>query len=259
MAEFEELKLTVNLVDNASTGLVNLRTQMTQLIQTAGQVQTAFSGVATSVQEAGKAHQQATPHVSNQEKALKELARSSEETTRGILQMALASRQGLAGFAAMALGAREAMTGLQGVNAGMAELGSTARLMVVGLGSVALGVAAVGAAVAAYGISVFKFSREMYTLGQSAKSLGLTLGTLKDLTEQNVGGLAFPRRLPLRSLGNCRACWSICLFSGSKVKADAARSRPLAKMAGRVYRQNPAMCSRSAKDGARGCAAALRI
>ena len=185
MADFEELKLTVSLTDNASAGLANIRTQLTQLTQTAGQVQTALTGVATSATQVGSAAQQATPHVSNQQKALKDLARSAEETTRGMLQMALSSRQGVAGFAQLALGFREAQTGLRGVNAGMAELGATSRLMVVGLGGVALGVAAVGAAVAAYGISVFKFSQEMFTLSQTAKSLGLTFGQLKGITEQN--------------------------------------------------------------------------
>jgi len=185
MADFEELKLTVNLVDNASAGLGNIRTQLTQLMQTAGQVQTAFSGVATSTQQVGNAAQQAAPKVSSQEKALKELTRSAEETGRGLVQMALASRRGTEAWAEMALSTREAFTGLKGASVAMGELGVASRAMVVGLGSVALGIGAVGAAVAAYGISVFKFSQEMFTLSQTAKSLGMTLGTLRNVTEQN--------------------------------------------------------------------------
>ena len=69
----------------------------------------------------------------------------------------------------------------------MGELGASSRLMVVGLGGVAVGVAAVGAAVAAYGISVFKFSQEMYTLSQTAKSLGITFGQMKSMTDQEQG------------------------------------------------------------------------
>ena len=185
MADFEELKLTVNLVDNASAGLGNIRTQLTQLMQTAGQVQTAFSGVATSTQQVGNAAQQAAPKVSSQEKALKELTRSAEETGRGLVQMALASRRGTEAWAEMALSTREAFTGLKGASVAMGELGVASRAMVVGLGSVALGIGAVGAAVAAYGISVFRFSQEMFTLSQTAKSLGMTLGTLRNVTEQN--------------------------------------------------------------------------
>ena len=185
MADFEELKLTVSLTDDASAGLATIRTQLTQLTQTAGQVQTALSGVASSAQQVGQAHRDAAPHVNRQEKALKDLAKSAEETTRGLVQMALSTRGGIGGFADLALGARGAMVGLQGVNESMAALGASSRLMVVGLGGVALGVAAIGAAVVAYGISVFKFSQEMYTLSQTAKALGTTFGQLRNMTEQN--------------------------------------------------------------------------
>ena len=185
MPDFEELKLTVSLTDSASAGLANIRTQLVQLTQTAGQVQTALGNVATSTQQVGNAAQQAVPRINSQEKALKELTRSAEETGRGFAQMFLASRQGVAGLAQLALGFRQAQTGLQGISAGMGELGVASRLMVVGLGGVALGVAAVAASVAAYGISVFKFSQEMYTLSQTAKVLGMTFGSLKNITEQN--------------------------------------------------------------------------
>ena len=185
MADFEELKLTVNLVDNASAGLGNIRTQLTQLTQTAGQTQTALGNVAAGTQQVGKAAGDAAPKVSSQEKALKELSRSAEETSRGLLQMALAARRGAEAFPELALATREAWTGLKGVNAGMVELGAASRLMVVGLGAVAVGIGAVGAAVVAYGVSVFKFSKEMYQLGQTAKALGMAFGTVKAITEQN--------------------------------------------------------------------------
>jgi hypothetical protein len=185
MADFEELKLTVNLVDNASAGLTNIRTQLTQLTQTAGQVQTAFAGVATNVQQVGKAAGEAAPKVSSQEKALKELSHSAEETTRGLVGMALAARRGAEAWPELILATREAWTGMKSVGVVMGELGAASRLMVVGLGGVAIGIAAVGAAVVAYGVSVFKFSREMYTLSQTAKSLGMTFGSVKALTEQN--------------------------------------------------------------------------
>ena len=185
MADFEELKLTVTLVDDASAGLASIRTQLTQLTQTAGQVQTALSGVASGAQQVGQAHQQATPHVNRQEAALKELTKSAEETTRGLLQMGLAARRGAEAWPELILSTREAWTGMKGATAAMGELGVASRAMVLGLGGVALGIAAVGAAVVAYGISVFKFSQEMYTLSQTSKALGMSFGQLRNMTEQN--------------------------------------------------------------------------
>ena len=217
MADFEELKLTVNLTDNASAGLANLRTQITQLAQAAGQVQTALTGVATSATQVGSAAQQATPKVSSQEKALKELARSAEDTGRNLVQMVLASRQGVAGFTELALATRGAFSGLQGVNAGMVELGAASRAMVVGLAGVAIGIGAIGAAVVAYGVSVFKFSKEMFTLSQTAKSLGLTLGTLKNITEQNERfGISVGQTVG--ELGTLQRALVDLSFSGSKLR-----------------------------------------
>lgn len=185
MAEFEELKLTVNLTDNASAGLANIRVQIVQLAQATDVVATGLNKVAASATQVGQAAQQAAPKISSQEKSLKELTRSAEETSRGLVGMALAARRGTEAFPELALATREAFTGLKGVNVAMGELGAASRLMVVGLGSVVVGIAAIGAAVVAYGISVFKFSQEMYTLSQTAKSLGMTFGSLKNITEQN--------------------------------------------------------------------------
>ena len=95
MADFEELKLTVSLQDDASAGLANLRTQITGLTQTAGQVQTSFQGVAQSVQQVGGAAQQANPQVRATEQILKGLERAAGETTRGVMQMALAMKGGV--------------------------------------------------------------------------------------------------------------------------------------------------------------------
>lgn len=156
-----------------------------QLTQTAGQVQTAFAGVAASTQQIGQAAQQTTPRVSSVEKALKDLSRSAEETSRGMLQMVLSMRGGVGALPQLALGLREATQGLKGVNEGMAALAPATRLAVIGLGGIAIGITAIGAAVAAYGISVFKFSQEMFTLSQTARALGMTFGQLRNMTEQN--------------------------------------------------------------------------
>jgi hypothetical protein len=185
MPDFEELKLTVNLVDNASTGIASIRTQLTQLSQQAGQVNTAFSQVATSVQQVGNAAQQASPKLSGHDKALKELNRSAEETGRGLVQMALNARRGMEAFPGLALSLRETTQGLKGISEGMAELAPSMRLAVVGFGGFVVGITAVGAALAAYGISVFKFGQEMYRLSQTARSLGMTFASLKTMTDQN--------------------------------------------------------------------------
>lgn len=185
MADFDELKLTVTLTDNASAGLANIRAQLTGIVQTAGQVQTAFAGVSSSVTQVGQAAQRTVPHVSSQEKALKDLTHSAEETTRGLLQMGLAARRGAEAFPELAIATREAWTGIRGASVAMGEMGAASQTMVVALGGVVLGVAAIGAAVVAYGISVFKFSQEMYQLSQTAKTLGVTFGSLRSLTEQN--------------------------------------------------------------------------
>jgi hypothetical protein len=217
MADFEELKLTVSLTDDASAGLTAIRAQLTQLTQTAGQVQTAFASVAAGAQQIGNAAQQAAPKVSSQEKALKELTRSAEETTRGMLQMVLAARRGTEAFPELALATREAWTGLKGVNAGMVELGAASRLMVVGLGAVAIGIGAVGAAVAAYGVSVFKFSKEMYTLSQTAKSLGMTFGQLRNMTEQNER-FGISAENTVAQLGAMNEALTDLTLSGSKLR-----------------------------------------
>jgi hypothetical protein len=217
MADFEELKLTVSLVDDISPGLTAIRTQLTQLTQTAGQVQTALSGVAASTEAAGKASRNAHPEHSAHAKALKELGRSAEETGRGILQMGLAARRGAEAFPELALATREAWTGMQGVSVAMGALGVASRGMVVALGGVALGIAAVGAAVAAYGISVFKFSQEMFTLSQTAKALGMTLGTLRNLTEQNER-FGISTEKTIAQIGMVNEALTDLTLSGSKLR-----------------------------------------
>jgi GH24 family phage-related lysozyme (muramidase) len=169
------------------------------------------------VQQVGNAAQQATPRISTQEKALKDLARSAEETTRGVLQMALAARQGAGAFPQLALATREAWTGLQGVNVAMGALGVASRAMVVSLGAVAIGVGVVGAAVAAYGISVFKFSQEMFTLSKTARALGMTFGQLRGMTEQNERfGISVEQTTA--QIGQMNEALTDLSFSGSKIR-----------------------------------------
>lgn len=181
MAEFEELRLTVNLVDNVSAGMANIRKEMAQLSQSAGEVNQNFTNIAKSVQEIGK-HSQ---HVRTASQDMKELKRGAEETARSLLQMGLAAREGIGSFPQLALGLRGAYQGLTAVNAAMTSLAPASRAVVVELAAVGVGVAAVGAAVAGYSISVFKFSREMFQLSQTARALGISFETMKSLTEQN--------------------------------------------------------------------------
>ena len=173
--------------------------------------------MAVGTQQVGNAAQQAAPHVSTVEKTLKDLTRSAEETSRGVLQMALAARGGIGAFPQLALGLREATQGFKGVNEGMALLAPTARLAVIGLGAVAIGITAIGAAVAAYGISVFKFSQEMFTLSQTARSLGMTFGQLRNMTEQNER-FGISAENTVAQLGQMNEALTDLTLSGSKLR-----------------------------------------
>ena len=229
MADFDELKLTVTLTDDASVGLVAIQNQLKQLTQTAGQAQTALARVAASAQQAGQEHQRAAPHVTSQEKALKELTKGAEETTRGLMQMGLATRQGIGGFAQLALGARQAYTGMQGASVAMGELGVASEAMLIGLGAVAIGVAAIGAAVVAYGVSVFKFSQEMYTLSQTARSLGMSFGQLRGITEQNERfGISVAQTTS--ELANMNEALTDSSMSGSKLRQELVQQGVPARM-----------------------------
>jgi hypothetical protein len=179
MADFEELKLTVNLVDNASAGLANIRTQLTQLTQTAGQVQTAFAGVATGAQQAGTAVQGVTPHAQNLSNSLKGVEKSAEETGRGLLQMALSARSGAGAFPQLALGAREAFTGLQGLKGALAAISPEAELAVAAIGAVTIGVTGIVVAATAGGFALNSFARDMSKVNDTAKAMGVTFADLK--------------------------------------------------------------------------------
>ena len=229
MADFDELKLTVSLTDDASAGLAAIRTQLTQLVQTAGQAQKSLSGVAAAATQVGQAHAQAHPHVTRHDRALKELQHSAEETTRGLLQMGLSVRQGVGGFAQLALGAREAFVGMQGASVAMGELGVASEAMVIGLGAVTLGIAAIGAAVAAYSISVFRFSQEMYTLNQTARSLGMSFGQLRGITEQNERfGISVAQTTS--ELANMNEALTDLSMSGSKLRQELVQQGVPARM-----------------------------
>lgn len=183
MAEFEELKLSVSLVDNASAGLDKIRTQLTQLQQTAGQTSTALFQVAASTQQFGNAVAGATPHVRTADQGLKGLTKSAEETTRGLLQMALAARGGAGSLPQLALGLREASTGFAALKTGVMALSPELAPLVIGLGAAAIGITAVGAVAAAVGVTVFKFGQEMNRLSVAAKGLGVGFADLKNMAD----------------------------------------------------------------------------
>jgi hypothetical protein len=184
MAEFEELRLTVSLVDNASAGLANIRAQLTGIQQTAGQVGETMARATAQVQAFGKAHQEAAPHLRNTQDQFKQLTHSAEEFGRGLAQTVLTMRGGVGALPQLALGLREASQGFSALKVSVGALAPEMAGTVAALGAVTLGVVAVGAAVAAVAVSAFNFSREMYQMSQSAKALGMTLGELKNLTDE---------------------------------------------------------------------------
>jgi hypothetical protein len=191
MAEFEELRLSVVLTDNATAGLTAIRQQITLLTQSASGAVDPLNRVAESAKRVGESTRGATPHVTSAEKAMKDLGRTTEAAARGVMQMALSVRGGIGALPQLALGLREATTGVSGMSEAMEKIAPASRASLMALAGVAVGVAAVGAAVAAYFISVFKFAREMKELNDSAKVLGMSLGQLKDAQDQaRVFGIA---------------------------------------------------------------------
>jgi hypothetical protein len=185
MAEFEELKLSVNLVDNASAGLANIRSQIVQLTQVAGQAQGALGNAANAATQLANSARNAAPHLHGTEKSLKELTKSSEETARGLLHMALAAPRGAEGFAELALGAREAWTGFSGVNTALKVLAPEMAATAAVVGIAAIGFTALAAAVVATGVVVFEFASEVNKLNLVAKTLGMSFGELKNIVDES--------------------------------------------------------------------------
>ena len=183
MADFEELKLSVTLTDDASAGLANLRQQITGLTQAAGQVQTSFQGVAQSVAQVGNAANAATPHLVRHKDALKEVEKAAGDTASGMMQMVLSTRGGISAIPQLALGLRQAVGGFNALTESVGALSPELAATIAPLGGVVLGITAIGTAAIAYGVSVFKFSQQMNQLALSARSIGVGFGELKNMVD----------------------------------------------------------------------------
>ena len=158
MADFQEPKLTNSLTDNASAGLTNIRTQLIQLTQTAGQVQTALTGVANSAKQVGK-HTAAgdTARFQQAEGAQGAASSGRADHARHAADGPCIRRAWSRGVPRSWRSPRaKAWAGFRGGAVAMGELGVASQAMVISLGAVTLGVAAIGAAVVAYGVSVFE-------------------------------------------------------------------------------------------------------
>ena len=184
MAEFEELRLTVNLVDNASTGLGKIRTELGMLTQTAGQMAASVVQASQSVVQLGASVQNVVPKVQAISTEMRALQRHATDTGRALGTMGHAAQQGLAGLPQIALGLWDASAGIKGLGESLKQVSPAASRAVVSLGGVALGVAAIGVAVVAYGISVFRFAKEMDQLGRTARTLGMSFAELKNAQDQ---------------------------------------------------------------------------
>ena len=184
MAEFEELRLTVNLVDNASGGLSKLRAEIGQMTQAAASLTTGLNTATTSLVNFGNASQNAAPRIRSVNAQMRELQRSASATGRALGQMGLAARGGMAALPSMAVNLWDATRGVSGMGTALAEIAPAGRIAVLALGGITLAVAAVGAAVIAYGVSVFRFSKEMDQLARTARQMGVSFADLKNAQDQ---------------------------------------------------------------------------
>ena len=184
MAEFEELRLTVSLVDNASAGLQRLRSELGQLTTVTNQMTAAVTTSTNAVVNFGNATQAAAPQVRAANVQMREMQRAAADTGRAVSQMGMLAKQGFGGMPAMAIAFWDASRGVSQMAAGMAAVSPSARVATLALGSISLGVAAVGAAVVAYGISVFRMAKEMDALDKTSKTLGMSFATLKGAQDQ---------------------------------------------------------------------------
>jgi murein DD-endopeptidase MepM/ murein hydrolase activator NlpD len=185
MAEFEELRLTVNLADSASAGLQRIRQQIGQLGQAATATTAGLAQVTSSVVDFGAQAHAAAPKLRSANAAMGDLQRGAADTGRALGQMGLVVKQGFgAGLPQLTLGLWDAASGVSRMATAMESIAPTARVATLALGGIALGVVAVGVAVAAYGVSVFRFAKEMDQLARTARTLGMSFAELKWAQDQ---------------------------------------------------------------------------
>ena len=184
MAEFEELRLTVSLVDSASAGLGRIRTELGLLTQTAGQMAASVVQASQGVVQLASAAQSAAPKIQTISTEMRTLQRHAAETGRALGQMGYAAQQGLGGLPQLALGLYDAAGGVKGLGESLKSIAPAASSSAVALGTVALGITGIALAAVAYGISVFRFAKEMDQLGKTARSLGMSFAELKSAQDQ---------------------------------------------------------------------------
>jgi hypothetical protein len=178
MAEFEELRLTVNLQDNATPGLAKIRGEIGLLTGSATALTTAVNAASAGVTNLGGATNKAVPGLRNFNTEMRAAAVNANALKDGFARMGVAT-QGLQSLPQIAGNMRDMGVALHGLGGAFASVGTTAKVALMGIGGVAIAVVGLGAAVVAYGVSVFRFAREMDTLGKTARQMGMTFAELK--------------------------------------------------------------------------------
>lgn len=184
MAEFEELRLTVNLVDNASAGLSRIRTEIGALTQVTTRMTAGLAGASTGVTNLGGVMQRNAPAMRSLRTEVTALNRSAENLGRGLIEMATAFTQGRAALPQLAEGLFTSVSAVRSLGLGLRVLAPAAAG--VGLAIAGLGTAVVlgAAAFVTYSIFAFRFAKEMDGLARTGKALGSSFGDVRNM--QNV-------------------------------------------------------------------------
>src|SRR4029077_16340974 len=114
MAEFEELRLTVNLVDNASAGLTKIRSEIGLLTQSATGLTVAVNAASAGVTNLGNATNKSTPGVQAFNAVVREAAQNAALLKDGFERLGVAS-QGLQSLPQIAGGMRDMGVAVHGL------------------------------------------------------------------------------------------------------------------------------------------------
>ena len=222
MAEFEELRLTVNLVDSASVGLQRVRAEIGQLTQSAQTMTTGLVSATTGLTNFASGVGNAQPKMRSLNTEMREMQRHAAETGRALSAMGTAAQQGFAGMPQIALSLYDAAGGVRGLGEAMKSLTPVARMSTQALIGVGIGVVAVGAAVAAYGVSVFRLAKDMDQLNRTARTMGMSFAELKNAQDQAkaFGGSA---EMMVRTFQGVQAAQLDLYKSNSRAEAEAGQ------------------------------------
>jgi len=183
MAEFEELRLTVNLVDNASAGLQRLRASLGGLTTSTNNMTASLNAGISGLNNLSTAVTAAGPHVRTLNEAMQEAHRSAGLVVGSIRNLTVAA-QGLSGLPQIAIAVKNMALGVEGLGIAYSAIGPAASMAVTGIGAIAVAVVGLGAVVVAYGVSVFKFAGSMSDLSKAARQMGLGFAQLKYAQDQ---------------------------------------------------------------------------